>query len=123
MALTQVPFLNILVKLLTTYALYPNFTQEEFDKEKAKLLEGIKAQEKNVTAIANRVVNASLRDETSRGEYTTLETLNVTLDDVKANYAAYFAPENAYLVIGDIKYKEVKPVVENFSAPETNKYS
>jgi predicted Zn-dependent peptidase len=38
--------------------LYPNFTQEEFDKEKAKLLEGIKAQEKNVTAIANRVVNA-----------------------------------------------------------------
>jgi predicted Zn-dependent peptidase len=24
----------------------PNFTQEEFDKEKAKLLEGIKAQEK-----------------------------------------------------------------------------
>jgi predicted Zn-dependent peptidase len=63
---------------------YPNFTQEEFDKEKAKLLEGIKAQEKNVTAIANRVVNA-LADETSRGEYTTLETLNnVTLDDVKA---------------------------------------
>jgi predicted Zn-dependent peptidase len=88
---------------LTYGALYPNFTQEEFDKEKAKLLEGIKAQEKNVTAIANRVVNVSLRDETSRGEYTTLETLNnVTLDDVKANYAAYFAPENAYLVIIEI---------------------
>jgi predicted Zn-dependent peptidase len=30
---------------LTYGALYPNFTQEEFDKEKAKLLEGIKAQE------------------------------------------------------------------------------
>jgi predicted Zn-dependent peptidase len=41
---------------LTYGALYPNFTQEEFD-EKAKLLEGIKAQEKK-TAIANRVVNA-----------------------------------------------------------------
>jgi predicted Zn-dependent peptidase len=39
---------------LTYGALYPNFTQEEFDKEKAKLLEGIKAQKKNVTAIANR---------------------------------------------------------------------
>jgi predicted Zn-dependent peptidase len=35
---------------LTYGALYPNFTQEEFDKEKAKLLEGIKAQE-NVTAM------------------------------------------------------------------------
>jgi predicted Zn-dependent peptidase len=34
------------LQLLTYGALYPNFTQEEFDKEKAKLLEGIKAQEK-----------------------------------------------------------------------------
>jgi hypothetical protein len=32
---------------LTYGALYPNFTQEEFDKEK-KLLEGIKAQEKTL---------------------------------------------------------------------------
>jgi predicted Zn-dependent peptidase len=103
------------LQLLTYGALYPNFTQEEFDKEKAKLLEGIKAQEKNVTAIANRVVNAlAFGMNHPAGEYTTLETLNnVTLDDVKANYAAYFAPENAYLVIiGDIKYQEVKPVVE-----------
>jgi hypothetical protein len=39
------------------------------------------------------------------GEYTTLETLNnVTLDD-KRNYAAYFAPENAYLVIIEIYTK------------------
>ena len=103
------------LQLLTYGALYPNFTQEEFDKEKAKLLEGIKAQEKNVPAIASRVVNAlAFGMNHPAGEYTTEETLNnVTLDDVKANYAAHFAPENAYLVIiGDIKYKEVKPIVE-----------
>lgn len=103
------------LQLLTYGALYPNFTQEEFDKEKAKLLEGIKAQEKNVPAIASRVVNAlAFGTDHPAGEYTTEETLNnVTLDDVKANYAAHFAPENAYLVIiGDIKYKEVKPIVE-----------
>jgi predicted Zn-dependent peptidase len=95
---------------LTYGALYPNFTQEEFDKEKAKIR--YKSARKN-TAIANRVVNALAFGMKHPGEYTTLETLNnVTLDDVKANYAAYFAPENAYLIIGDIKYKEVKPVVE-----------
>jgi hypothetical protein len=33
-----------------TYGAVPNFTQEEFDKEKANYL-GIKAQEKNVTAM------------------------------------------------------------------------
>lgn len=104
------------LQLLTYGALYPNFTQEEFDKEKAKLLEGIKSQEKNVSAIANRVVNAlAFGIDHPAGEYTTIETLNnVTLADVKANYVAHFAPENAYLVIiGDIKYKEVKPIVEN----------
>jgi predicted Zn-dependent peptidase len=103
------------LQLLTYGALYPNFTQEEFDKEKAKLIEGIKSQEKSVPAIATRVVNALTFGMTHpSGEYTTEETLNnVTLDDVKANYSAYFAPENAYLVIiGDIKYKEVKPIVE-----------
>jgi len=118
------------LQLLTYGALYPNFTQEEFDKEKAKLLEGIKAQEKNVPAIASRVVNAlAFGINHPAGEYTTEETLNnVTLDDVKANYAAHFAPENAYLVIiGDIKYKEVKPIVEKLfgswekaSTPQVN---
>lgn len=104
-----------ILQLLTYGALYPNFTQEEFDKEKAKLLEGIKSQEKSVPAIANRVVNAlAFGTDHPAGEYTTIQTLNnVTLADVKANYSARFAPENAYLVIiGDIKYKEVKPIVE-----------
>jgi hypothetical protein len=36
---------------------------------------------------------------------------------IKANYAAYFAPENAYLVIIGYKIQKVKPVVENLSAP------
>jgi predicted Zn-dependent peptidase len=48
------------------------------------------------------------------GEYMTEETLkNVTLADVESNYQNYFVPENGYLVIiGDIKYDDVKPIVE-----------
>ncbi|RKS15428.1 pitrilysin family protein [Flavobacterium sp. 120] len=104
-----------ILELMAEGALHPNFTQEEFDKEKAKLLEGLKSQEKSVPAIANRVVDAlAFGKNHPSGEYMTEETIkNVTLADIQANYTNYFVPENAYLVIiGDIKYKEVKPFVE-----------
>ena len=47
-----------ILQLMSYGALYPNFTQEEFDKEKAKILEAIRSQEKNVPTIANRVTEA-----------------------------------------------------------------
>lgn len=104
-----------ILQLMSYGALYPNFTQEEFDKEKAKLLEGIKSQEKSVPAIANRVVDAlAFGTKHPSGEYITQETVNnITLEDIKANYENYFAPDNAYLVvIGDVKFKDIKPVIE-----------
>lgn len=103
------------LELLAEGALQPNFTQSEFDKEKAKLLEGLKADEKSVPAIANRVVDAlAFGKSHPSGEYISEETLkNVTLEDVQTNYSTYFVPENAYLVIiGDIKFKDTKKAVE-----------
>ncbi|MFB9108937.1 insulinase family protein [Flavobacterium gyeonganense] len=103
------------LELLAEGALQPNFTQDEFDKEKAKMLEGLKADEKSVPAIANRIVDVlTFGKNHPSGEFVSEETLkNVTLDDVKANYNTYFVPENAYLVIvGDIKFKETKTAVE-----------
>ncbi|RKR09618.1 putative Zn-dependent peptidase [Flavobacterium sp. 90] len=103
------------LELLAEGALQPNFTQTEFDKEKAKLLEGLKADEKSVPAIANRVVDVlAFGKNNPSGEYISEETVkNVTLTDVQTNYATYFVPENAYLVvIGDIKFKETKAAVE-----------
>lgn len=108
-------YANRILELMAEGALNPNFTQEEFDKEKAKMLEGLKADEKSVPAIANRVTEAlAFGKNHPSGEFVTEETLkNVTLKDVQANYQNYFVPENAYLVIiGDIKYKKIKPVVE-----------
>ncbi|HTG65080.1 MAG TPA: insulinase family protein, partial [Flavobacterium sp.] len=46
------------LELLAYGALDPKFTQEELDKEKAKLVEGLRSQEKSVSSIANRLVNA-----------------------------------------------------------------
>ncbi len=104
-----------ILELMADGALNPNFTQAEFDKEKAKMLESIKAEEKSVPAISNRVVNALTFGKTHpSGEFVTEETLNnVTLADVQTNYQNYFVPENAYLIIiGDVKYKKIKPVIE-----------
>ena len=104
-----------ILELMAEGALMPNFTQEEFDKEKDKLIEGLKTQEKNVSVVAGRVENVLAYGKNSpKGEYLSEETINnVTLADVKSNYAAYFVPGNAYLVIvGDVKIKDVKKMVE-----------
>lgn len=103
------------LELLAEGALNPNFTQEEFDKEKAKLIEGLKAEKKSVPAIANRVVDVlAFGEKHPSGEFMTEKTLNnITLSDVETNYHNYFVPENAYLVIvGDVKFSNVKAAVE-----------
>ena len=105
------------LELMADGALNPNFTQEEFDKEKTKLIEGLKANEKSVSAVAARVINVLTYGKNHpAGEYLSEATLkNVTLADVKANYDTYFVPSNAYLIIvGDVKFKETKKMVEKF---------
>lgn len=104
-----------ILELMADGALNPLFVQEEFEKEKEKIIEGLKSEEKSVTAIAGRVENVlTYGKEHYKGEYTSEETLNnVTLNDVVLNYNTYFAPGNAYLVIvGDVNFKEVKKEVE-----------
>lgn len=103
------------LELMADGALNPNFTQEEFDKEKTKLIEGLKANEKSVSAVAARVVDVLTYGKNHpAGEYVSEATLkNVTLADVKANYNTYFVPSNAYLIIvGDVKFSETKKMVE-----------
>ena len=104
-----------ILELMADGALNPNFTQEEFDKEKDKLLENLKTQEKSVAAVAGRVQNVlAFGKDHPYGEFLSEETIkNVTLADVENNYYTNFVPENAYLVIiGDIKFKETKKAVE-----------
>ena len=102
-----------ILELMADGALNPLFVQEEFEKE--KIIEGLKSEEKSVSAIAGRVENVlTYGKEHYKGEYTSEETLkNVTLNDVILNYNTYFAPSNAYLVIvGDVNFKDVKKEVE-----------
>jgi len=104
-----------ILELMSEGALMPNFTQDEFQKEKEKLIEGLKTQEKSVPVVAGRVEKVLAYGKNHPyGEYLSEETINnVTLADVQANYRTYFVPEHAYLVIvGDVKTKDVKKNVE-----------
>jgi len=104
-----------ILELMAEGTLNPNFTQEEFDKEKDKLIEGLKSQEKSVAAVAGRVQNVLAFGKSHPfGEYLSEATINnVTLEDVVNNYHTNFVPENAYLIIiGDVKFKETKKMVE-----------
>lgn len=103
------------LELLAEGALNPNFTQEELDKEKAKLIESLRSQEKSVSAIANRVVNAlAFGKNHPLGEFITEESLNrISLADITNNYKKRFVPQNAYLaVVGDVKFNDIKPIIE-----------
>lgn len=92
----------------------PVFTQEEFDKEIKRTLDGLKSNEKNVGAIARRVQNALVYGKNHPyGEFISKESINaINLEDVKNFYNTYYKPNNAYLVIvGDINPTETKKLV------------
>ncbi|HLV50330.1 MAG TPA: pitrilysin family protein [Flavobacterium sp.] len=104
-----------ILELMAEGALYPLFTQEEFTKEQDNAIEGLKNEEKSVSAIASRVENALLWGKNHpNGEFVTEESLkSVTLEDVKKNYKDHFVPEKAYLIIvGDVNFKDVKKSVK-----------
>ncbi|WP_343488142.1 pitrilysin family protein [Allomuricauda sp. d1] len=111
-----------ILELMADAAINPNFTREEFDKEKDKLLTGLKAQENDVSAIADRVQSALAYGKNHpKGEFTTEETVNnVALLDVEQFYRNYFVPANAYLVvIGDVEFEKVKDLVTEHFTPWT----
>ena len=108
-------FFPRVMELMAEGALKPKFTQEEFEAEKNKQIEGLKSIDKDVGSIASRV-SAALAYGANHpyGEFATVEnTEKVSLEDVKAFYNNYFKPANAYLVVvGDVKTSEVKKLAE-----------
>jgi len=115
-------YLPRMMELMADAAINPNFTQEEFEKEKEKLITGLKTEEKDVSAIAGRIQRALAYGKNHPyGEYASEATVkNVTLTDIEAFYRDYFVPANAYLVvIGDVNFDEVKKLVEEYFTPWT----
>ena len=93
----------------------PLLLKEEFDKEKTKLSESLKADVNNIDAIADRVSSAlSYGKDHPYGEFLSEKTLsNVTFEDVIDYHSRYYIPNNAYLVVvGDVNTKEIKTVLK-----------
>ena len=108
------------VELMADAVINPLLSEEEFNKEKDKLIESLKADKKSLDAIAGRVGGAlSYGKNHAYGEFITEETLNnITFEDVLEYHKKYFKPNNSYLVvIGDVNYKEIKSLIsEKFGA-------
>lgn len=103
------------LELMADAALHPNFIQDEFDKERDIVLDGIKSSEKSVTTAARRVENLlAYGKDHPYGEFVSKESVErVSLADVDAFYKRYFLPNNAYLVIvGDVDAGDLKKQVK-----------
>jgi predicted Zn-dependent peptidase len=106
-----------MLELLADAAMNPLLTEEEFQKEKEKLIEGIKSDAKSVDAIAGRVGGAlAYGKQHPYGEFITEESVEkVTLADVKAYFEKYFTPNNTYLVIiGDVDTKSIVKLAKKY---------
>ena len=106
--------------LFSDAVINPLLTEEEFEKEKEKLIEGLKSQKKDIDAISGRVGDAlSYGKNHAYGEFITEQTIdNISFQDVLDYHAKYFIPNNVYIVvIGDVNYKNVKSLIsEKFGA-------
>ncbi len=102
------------VELMADAIKNPSFTEEEFQKQKDKLIESLKSQEKDVSSVASTLRSALLYGKDHpKGEFTTIEKVkSLTLSDVRNYYEDYFNPKNAYLaVVGDVTKEEVENLV------------
>ena len=100
--------------LFSDAVINPLLTEEEFEKEKEKLIEGLKSQKKDIDAISGRVGDAlSYGKNHAYGEFISEQTIdNISFQDVLDYHAKYFIPNNVYIVvIGDVNYKNVKSLI------------
>lgn len=108
------------LELFSDAVINPLLTEEEFEKEKDKLIEGLKSQKKDIDAISGRVGDALSYGKThAYGEFISEQTIdNIKFEDILEYHAKYFIPNNVYIVvIGDVNYKEVKSLIsEKFGA-------
>ncbi len=104
-----------LMGLMADVVLRPAFSQEELEKIRKQSLTALQAAKDNPTSIASNVVNKLVYgSDHPYGEIETEETLkNITLEDIKSYYAAYWKPNIGYLIfVGDITTAEAKILAE-----------
>ena len=108
-------FFPKILEMMADGALNPIFSVEEFEKERTKTLESIKASSKDVGQIARRVENVLAYGKNHpNSKYINEESINnISIDDVKLFYKENYIPNNAYLIIiGDFNPEIIKKKVK-----------
>tara|TARA_Y100001960_G_C14751829_1_gene868922 strand:+ start:368 stop:2425 length:2058 start_codon:yes stop_codon:yes gene_type:complete len=104
------------LEMMSDGLINPIFTNEDFNKEKNILIDGIKSSQKSVPDIAAQVDGKLFFGSNHPfGEFATEKTVsNITLKDVNKYYQTYAKPNNAYLtIVGDVKFEEIQPLVKS----------
>lgn len=104
-----------ILSLLADGIKHPLFSEDEFNSQKTRLIEGLKTSEKSVSEVGKRVNTAlTYGRKHPKGEFNTIESVEgIEMSSVKAYYDTFFTPANAYLVVvGDVKFKDVKKLVK-----------
>ncbi len=104
------------MKLLADVIQHPAFGKDDLERLRRQRLIGIQQETDNVQAMAARVGPKLVFGDTPYGRSGTGTTDSVkalTLDDVKAFYAAHYGPKDSALVLaGDITLAEAKKLAE-----------
>ncbi|MDE3236567.1 MAG: insulinase family protein [Bacteroidota bacterium] len=103
------------VSLMADIALHPAFPGDELEKIRKQTLSGLAQAKEDPETIASNVTSRLVYGkEHPYGEIETETTVkNVTTDDVKKYYSAYWKPNIAYLVfVGDISVEKAKQLAE-----------
>lgn len=106
-------------ELFADATMNPLLVEEEFNSEKARILDGLRTQERDVSAISRQVSSALLYGRNHpRGEFTTIESVeSITFNDVVNYYNNFFSPQNAYLVvIGDVDFSKAQALTNMYFA-------
>ena len=120
---TLTKHLDKAMDLMMERILKPAFNQEDFDRIKSQTIEGLLASRKTPQGLAGRAINSVLYGPEhplsypSNGLPSTVEA--ITLDDVKAYYAAHFPGHlTGILISASLPQDKIISALEGFAAME-----
>lgn len=120
---TLTKHLDKAMSLMMERMLEPAFTEEDFERIRSRTIEGLMASRKTPQGLAGRAVNSVLYGSThplsypSSGLPSTVES--ITLDDVKAYYAAHFPSHlTGITVSADLPQADIIAALQGFAELE-----
>ena len=120
--------LDATLALMNEMMFKPEFAQDDFDRVKNQLIQGLEQGNKDARTLASKAFKQVTYGKNNRfgiADSGTIATVSaITLDDVKGFYQAYFSPAKASLVVvGDIDKADFLTKLWPLKAWKGNDYS